>query len=246
MRLVTPAVLWVGVLCLSAGPRAARAQEQPTGPTVPIADAKHRPGVTRVTLAERSPFSADVAALAKRTGQSAKPPVPTRGKPVVPPPPADYVLSAHTFYVRVPASPGDGGRYGVMVAQSFAGHGFPPPAWAAVLDAHHLTWMAADDGGEGKPVTEQIGLLLDAAHNATGTWRVDPERVYLAMCRNQGPYMGTALYYPDVFAGQIQAVSPGWYAKLKGFDRPPMIWDSDLFPPPQAKDMAVAKAHSRI
>ena len=133
-----------------------------------------------------------------------------------------------------------------MVAQSFANHGFPPPAWAAVLDKHHLTWIAADDGGEGKPVTEQIGLLLDAAHNATHTWTVGPDRVYLAMCRNAGAFLGTALHYPDVFGGEIQAVSPGWFTKLKGFERPPLTWDSDLFPPPQARDYAFAKAHSRI
>ena len=133
-----------------------------------------------------------------------------------------------------------------MVGQCFKRYDFPPPAWTAVLDKAHLIWIAADESGVDRPAAQRIGLLLDAVHNATRTWPVDPDRVYLSMMSFAGATPGTAFDYPDVFDGEIESVRVVWYAKLKGFERPPLTWSTDKFPPPQSKDLAVARSQSRF
>jgi hypothetical protein len=237
--------LIIVLLAVSALARPTGAQEEP-GPAIPLADAKGRTGVVRVTLAERSPLSADIKALAKRIGLVHPPVRSAATPPAAPPDLTDYDLAKETFYVYVPPTPGDDGKYGLMVGRTFVNHSFVPQAWRPVLDARHLIWICNDNNGDDRPAAQQVGVLLDAAHGVGQVWPVDPDRIYLAMVAVRGPVCGTAFYYPDVFDGEIQAVAPAWFGSLKGFERPPLTYPIETFPAPQSKDLSLAKTHSRF
>ena len=70
----------------------------------------------------------------------------------------DYDLSQTAFDVYVPAEPGEGGKYGLLVGVVFAeGHGFAPEAWRPVLDKYHLIWIAAGNAPDGAPILKRMG-----------------------------------------------------------------------------------------
>jgi hypothetical protein len=211
----------------------AAAQDNAPAAPVAIADAKNQTGAFKVTLSRRSPFS-DLKEIAKRA--SIKPD--DLG--------ADYELANETFYVYVPKSPAEDGKYGVMVGLCFKEYGFPAIAWPDVLEKKHLIWIGAMNNGDSRPAAQRIGLLLDAAFNIQANWPIDPDRVYLSMNAVTGTALGTALYYPDVFTGYIGSPYAYWYTKLKGFESPPWIWDTDQFPRPAAKQMTLARANLRV
>ena len=269
MRRSLPVVV---LLLLVALVPAAVAQED-ASPPVPLADLKGKTGGHHARLAERSPLSVDLKAVAKRLGMSvpaATPPTPP-ARPAVaskavhalrqtvapanptasttPPPVADvtdYDLAKETFYVYVPPEAGPDGKYGLMVGQCFKPYDAPPKAWSAVLDAHHLIWIGARDAGDGRAPVQRVGLLLDAAHDAAKVWPVDADRVYLSMMTFAGPTAATAMDYPDVFGGEIQSVGVPWYAKIKTTGKTPLTYNTDDFPQPAGKYLGAAKSHSRF
>jgi len=136
---------WV-VVAVATVSSAAQAQ-QPK----PIDKVQGVTGRFQAILTERSPLS-NPSDVAKRISlkTAAKEP--------------DYELSKEVFEAFVPKSPGDDGKYGLMVPMPFPGHGFPPSEWVDVLEKHHLIWLGDQNGGATPTVS--IGLALDAVHNA--------------------------------------------------------------------------------
>jgi hypothetical protein len=203
------------------------------GPAVPIADAKTKTGAFKALLADRSPLSG-LKDIAKRVGLKAT----EVGD--------DYDLSKETFYVYVPKEAGDDGKYGLMVGLCFKEYGHPALAWPAVLDKKHLIWIGVTNNGDERAAAQRIGLLLDATSNIEKNWSIDPDRVYLSMNAAKGPALGTALFYPDVFTGNLGSYAAHWFIKLKTAGTQPLIYDTDDFPRPAAKNLDQAKSQSRF
>src|SRR5689334_9377093 len=117
-------------------------------------------GELHVKLTERSPLSS-LAEIAKRMGSKPDPTV------------ADYDLSKQDFYVYVPSSPGEDGKYGLLDVLPFAeGHGFTPAAQKAVLEEYHLIWIAPVHGGADQPQQQRMGEMIDAVYNARKAWPI--------------------------------------------------------------------------
>ena len=206
----------------------ARAQKI-TGP-IPIDKVANTTGKFQVLLVDRSPLSKPED-VARRASQKLNP-----GD-------GDYDPAKEPFEAYVPKAPADDGKYGLVVPMPFGGHGFPPPKWIDVLESRHLLWLGDSNAGNQRPAVLRIRLALDVVHNAEKSWPVDPARVYVCPAAGTTAADGIALYYPDVFQGQISGGTWGWYTKIKNSRA---IFDSDTFPPPHAEQLALAKARSRF
>ena len=225
----------IGVLLGLIGLTRPATAAPPEGPVVPLADVRGHTGGFRLAVAEHDPRTAPLTDVAKRIGLKA---ADAAG--------AGYDLGQQDFFVYVPKSPADGGKYGVMAGLCPDGSAVPPDAWPDVLERHHLIWIAAVGSGDAKGAVQRVALLLDAVHNVRKAWNVDNERVYLSANAPTGAAAGTAFYYPEVFAGVIQTPPAAWFTKVKGFERPPMTYDADTIPRPQASDLSRAKSHGRF
>jgi len=202
--------------------------QNPSGP-IPIDKAGSQTGKFQVLLAERSPLNKP-ADIAKRASQT------TSAEP-------DYDLAKEPFEAYVPKSPADDGKYGLVVPMPFGGHGFPPQKWFDVLESRHLLWLGDSNAGEQRLVVVRIGLALDAVANAEKTWQIDPARVYMVPAAGHSAADAIALYYPDVFQGQISGGTWGWYAQIRTKGT---IYHSDTFPPPKPEQLGLAKTRSRF
>ena len=165
----------------------------------PIEKVQGVTGRFQVTMTERSPLS-NPAEIVKRFAK----------KPATTDP--DYDLSKEIFEAFVPKSPGDDGKYGLMVPMPLPAHGFPPAAWLEVLEKHHLIWLGDQNGGPSQ--TASIGLALDAVHNAEKAWPIDPNRVYICPGGTKSFAQGIALYYPEIFQGQLCSAVGFWFDKV--------------------------------
>jgi hypothetical protein len=199
---------------------------------VPIDKVGSRVGRFQVLLGERSPLSKP-ADVAQRTSQK------------VSAADGDYDLAKEPFEAFVPKSPAEDGKYGLMIPMPFPAHGSPPPKWIEVLEARHLIWLGDDLAGDGRAVVQRVGLALDAVHNAEKVWQIDPARVYVFPASASTAAAGIALYYPDVFQGQLCGGVWAWYAKIN-YARARTIFNTDTLPAPHAEQLSVAKSRSRF
>ena len=182
------------LICVLAFACTARADD-----SIPLADAKGKTGAFAAKMSERSPLSAP-AEVSRRV--SLKPEQQGR----------DYDIAKELFDLYVPTEPGDGGKYGVMVALSDLGP--PPAAWPAVLEAKHLIWVGPQNNGQSQPVSRQIGVILDAVHNVKKVYPVDDRRVYLFAAFPKSPTAEIALYYPEVFGGSLHVLKWDWFGEI--------------------------------
>ncbi len=184
-------------------------------------------GEFHLQLTERSPLST-LAEMAKRMGSK---PDPTA---------ADYDLSKQDFYVYVPSSPGEDGKYGLVDVLPFAdGHGFAPKDQKPILEKYHLLWIAPMHGGDGQPAQQRVGELIDAAYNARKIWPISDRRLYAFITTWKSPEGGAAFYYPDQFTGVLMNTEPIWFTKIHD---PKTGHNTPLaFPRPRDESFAQAK-----
>ena len=147
------------------------AQSAASGPTVPIEQLKGKTGEYLAMLTQHHPL-ATAAEIAKRLSLP---------KPASP----DASPAVETEDVFIPAAPAADETYGVLVAECFPGHQWPPKTWKPVLEKHHLIWIgvvAVDSGRPVVPPASQAGVVSAAAAPAS-----DPNAAAgraLSMARN--------------------------------------------------------------
>ena len=195
----------------------------------PIEKVQGVTGRFQLTMTERSPLSNPSEILKRFTKK------PTSADP-------DYDLSKEIFETFVPKTPGDDGKYGLMVPVPFPGHGFPPNEWVDVLEKHHLIWLGDQNGGT--TPTASIGLALDAVHNAEKAWPIDPTRVYACPAGTKSTAQGIALYYPEIFQGQLCSAVGYWFDKVVD-SRTREVYSVDILPRPLPEQLALAKRRTR-
>jgi hypothetical protein len=210
---------------------AARAQEADTPPSA------RRPGqisqAEKAVFTERSKLSAMVR-VAIRMGGSAK---------AIPEGTPDYDLSKETFQVYVP--PGYDGKqpHGLFVWISGDESGLLPPEWLTVLAEHKLIAVGADRSGNDRPTWIRLGLALDAVHNLSKKYPVDPHRVFVAGGNVGGRVASElAIAWPDVFEGGYYMVGCSFYRVMTNAKGRP--WAAGFAKPPP-KYFELAQRHSR-
>ena len=81
------------------------------------------------------------------------------------------------FRVRVPSGAGPNGVF-VFVSPTESGQ--LPGGWTPVIDAHRLSWIAADGYGNAHPAAERVLVALMAARLAQQLQDPDAQRIYVA------------------------------------------------------------------
>jgi predicted esterase len=91
---------------------------------------------------------------------------------------------------------------GVIVFISPGDSGDLPAGWAAVLDARHLQWIAADAFGNSRPTAERMLVAVMAARLAAGLQKTS--RRYVAGMSGGGRVASQVItHFPQLFAGAI-------------------------------------------
>lgn len=154
-------------------------------------------------------------------------------------------LSATAFRAYVPKRYSETTPYGLFVWNSPMDIGTLPTAWEKVCDKLKLIAIGPDDVGHDSPVARRVGLLLDAAHNATQRWSIDPERVYVGGF-SEGARVPAllALNYPEVFRGGLYIGGVHWYCPVPRIDGGEGYWRGEL-PAPNPERLTLAKERSR-
>ncbi|HWE07596.1 MAG TPA: tetratricopeptide repeat protein [Rhizomicrobium sp.] len=225
IAMLTPGKILSWVFAVILGVSGAAKAQQPK----PIDKVQGVTGRFQVILTERSPLS-NATDIAKHTSQKAGPPEP------------DYDLPKEIFEAYVPKAAGDGGKYGLMVPMPMPNHGFPPAAWLDVLEKHHLIWLGDQNGGINP--TASIGLALDAVHNAEKTWPIDPARVYICPAGTKSLAQGIALYYPEIFQGQLCSAVGYWFDKVTDI-RTRRFFNVGILNQPTPAQLTLAKSRTR-
>ena len=210
-------------LCAAQEPaaRSPTSEERPAEPATP-----HRTGRFRAVLAERSPES-DLSVLAGRFTLSAsqiEAADPERGR---------YDLGGESFEVYV------SDRYRPAEPTALLVWVSPTPrggVWSAevkqVLAERGVIWVGANRSGNERSKWVRMGLALDAAHNLTRLYNVDPERVYVGGYSGGGRTASAlALLFPERFRGGLCVMGVDYYRRVPMPDRPGAYWPP-VFPAP--------------
>jgi poly(3-hydroxybutyrate) depolymerase len=93
---------------------------------------------------------------------------------------------------------------GVIVFISPGDSGELPAGWAAVLDAKHLQWIAADGFGNSRPTAERMLVAVMALKLAARIQLMDANRHYIAGMSGGGRVASQVItHFPQLFAGAI-------------------------------------------
>ena len=87
-----------------------------------------------------------------------------------------------------------------------------PADWGPILAEKRLLLVAANNSGNDRALFDRCRLAVDAVHNMTHRFRVDPTRVYVAGMSGGGrvaSMLGVA--YADVFTGAVPMVGANFY-----------------------------------
>ncbi|HTL31401.1 MAG TPA: hypothetical protein VL282_19360 [Tepidisphaeraceae bacterium] len=206
----------------STGPHPA-----PTDGRLTLEQVPGKTGEFHLQLTERSPLSA-LPEMAKRLSTKLDPSA------------KDYDLSAEDFYVYVPQTPGEDGKYGLIDALPFGpAHAYTPPALKDVLEKYHLIWIGAMHGGDDAPAQQRIGEMIDAVYNARKAWPISDRRVYAFITSHTSPAQGTPIYYSDQFTGVLINAQLIWFNRIMDPKTHAMM--PETLPPARAESMLQAK-----
>ena len=176
-------------LILVASP-AASARNDRTNDTADSA-----PGRRTLTFAERHPLGGPEE-VSRRTGMSrSRPPGMGEEKPW------EYDLQNESFEVFLPATYKPGVPHGLLVWIP-PGRAELPRGYFDAFARHKVIWVSANDSGNGRGYGARCGLALDAVHNVTRRYAIDPKRVYVSGFSNGAGLAGDLVHgYPEVFTG---------------------------------------------
>jgi len=199
------------------------------------ADEPVKTGSFSLTFSERSPHST-AAVITKRLGVSPSQP----GQK-----PEDYDLEKESFAAYVPKSYTGKKAFGLLVFISPSGDGDlkrfdRDGGWTKALDEREIIWIGPNNAGNNRAVLPRLGLALDAAHNATKEFKIDPERVYIGGVSGGGRITSWLLLpFPDVFTGGYSIIGADFYKNLPAKSQGGIY--PGVFKTPPAKMLAQAK-----
>jgi hypothetical protein len=156
-----------------------------------------------------------------------------------------YPLDGESWELYVPGSENDERPYGVFVwvSPDYFG-GFTRDGIQKLLEDHRLIWVGANQSGNGRWTAHRYGLALDAAHNVSRLYPVDPDRVYVGGYSGGGRVAsGLALEFSDVFAGGFFFFGCSFYREIPVPDRPGTHWPARFPPPPGSRLRELKKNH---
>lgn len=115
---------------------------------------------------------------------------------------------------------------------------------AEVLAEHKLIWVSFDEAGNPVLPNKRMGLALDAVHNVSAQYNIDPRRVYVSGMSGGGRMTCmSAVYYPQVFTGAVPIVGSLYFREVPVPDDPAQrrllreqpgenaVWGPRLVPP---------------
>jgi hypothetical protein len=185
--------LAIALLCTVAPALIGRGAERSS----PAANAAPETGQLHLTFTEKSPNNhPDV--IGRRAGFTAH----FYGATGAPPSHTEYDLSAAIFEVFVPPKYNASAPHGVFV---FMSPGAPKvmPTWLPVLTRHKLIFVSVPNTGKEPYWHLHVQrLALDAVHNLSRQYNVDPKRVYISGFSGGGTAASHLIHaFPEVFAG---------------------------------------------
>ena len=196
----------------------------------------HAPAA-QVTFAERSPLSA-MPTLCARLGWPLKQ-IQSSDRE------KDYDLSKESFTLFASNEYDGHEPWGLFVWVSAGNSGKFPETWLDVLEKRKLLAIGANNSGNGRAPWVRLGLAVDAAHNISKQYRIDPRRVFVAGGSGGGrcaSMLGVA--YPDVFEGGFYLIGCNFYREMGPEDARGMHWNPG-YQKPGRKYFALATSRSR-
>ncbi|MEM9415330.1 MAG: hypothetical protein AAGA29_07630 [Planctomycetota bacterium] len=213
------------------GAATARAQHEPT-------DAPPETGHLELTFDERHPDS-DIETLLARFR--------FRGNPNDAPDPrvhaTEYNLEGQTFQAYIPDAYDGSEPFGLLVWVAADDRGEIP--WPEVFDNRRLIVVSADGVGDRQNIWKRMGLQLDAVHNMTARYHIDPQRVYISGCSKGGRIASQlGLVFADVFDGAMPMDGCDWYQQIEvpGQDN---VYYRSRFRRPAHRLLRIAKSQNR-
>src|SRR5207247_7667536 len=102
-----------------------------------------------------------------------------------------------------------------------------------------IIYISADNTGNGRDMIPRIGLPLDAVHNMTQRYHIDPDRIYISGFSG-GAMACAVLYraYPEVFSGVFSMSGGDFYTHGEDTDGnvfPSVTWIGTDMPMDQAR-----------
>jgi dienelactone hydrolase len=116
------------------------------------------------------------------------------------------------FQVVVPATYSKEKPAGLVVWISPIPTGSVPGEWHEALAGRNLIGIGADNSGNDRGTAFRVAMALDAVHNMSKRYAIDPKRIYVTGFSG-GAKVASRLgfVYPEVFAGGIYQGGIGFY-----------------------------------
>ncbi len=145
----------------------------------------------------------------------------------------NYNLAKESFEVFVPQKPGKA-SLGLFVWVSPSPSGQPPEHFLDILTRHRVIWIGANDSGNARPGWDRAALALDAVHNMSQLYDIDPERIFVGGYSGGGRIStGLSVLFPEVFRGGFFVYGVNYFRDVDAPDKPGMVWPAGFAPPPR-------------
>ncbi len=137
-----------------------------------------------------------------------------------------YRIADETFQVHVPAAGNTEAPYALLVSIDPGGRGrIPVQDYRKALAQRRMIWISADRCGNDRHVIQRLAIALDAVHNITQRYRVDPEQIFITGLSGGGrcaSWLG--FHFSDVFHGAMPICGVDYFAALAVPDQPNTFW----------------------
>ncbi|XAM00945.1 hypothetical protein OT109_06070 [Phycisphaeraceae bacterium D3-23] len=155
----------------------------------------------------------------------------------------EYEIEDQTFQAYIPEGYDGSEPFGLLVWVAADDRGVTP--WPNIFDRRKLIVISADNVGDRQNIWKRMGLQLDAVHNMTAQYNIDPQRVYISGCSKGGRIASQlGLVFADVFDGAMPMDGCDWYQQIEVPGRDNVFYRS-RFRRPAHRLLRLAKSENR-